>query len=65
MLTTGKLSAGEEMPFKHTFKTPYIFPDLYKITVLEYVIFSSLPDWLYLGQNDLSTHKHFVMVVFF
>lgn len=53
------------MSFKNTFKTPYIFPGLYKMSVSEYVIFSSLPDWLYLSQNDLSTHKHFVMAVFF
>lgn len=38
--------------------------DTIQISVLEYVNFSSLPDWLYLGQNDLSTHKHFVMVEF-
>lgn len=53
------------MPFKHTFKTPYTFPGLYNMSALEYVIFTSLPDWLYLGQNNLSSHKHFVMLIFF
>lgn len=59
------LALGKRCPLNTLSQHPHIFlyPSLHKISISGW-FFTSVPDQLYLVQNDLSSHYHFVMVIF-